>query len=67
MRFRFLLHGETAKTQTGLRRLPGPLLLIPYTALYNPQEYTTRTPTFDPKILEKMDFGYIDRTSNSAF
>ena len=27
-----------------------------YTAVYNPQEYTTRTPAFDPKILEKMDF-----------
>ena len=40
---------------------------LPYTAVYNPQEYTTLTPTFDPKILEKMDFGYIDRTSNSAF
>ena len=40
---------------------------LPYTAVYNPQEYTTRTPTFDPKILEKMDFGYIDPTSNSAF
>ena len=38
-----------------------------YTALYNPQEYTTHTLTFDPKILEKMDFGYIDCTSNSAF
>ena len=40
---------------------------IPYTAEYNPQEYKTRTPTFDPKILEKMDFISIDRTPNSAF
>ena len=24
-----------------------------YTAVYNPQEYTTLTPTFDPKILDK--------------
>ena len=40
---------------------------IPYTAEYNPQEYTTRTPTFDPKILEKMDFVSIDRTPNLAF
>ena len=40
---------------------------VPYTAEYNPQEYTTRTPTFDPKILEKMDFVSIDRTPNSAF
>ena len=30
--------------------------------MYDTQEYTTRTPTFDPKILEKMDLGYIDRT-----
>ena len=42
-------------------------IYIPYTAEYNPQEYTTRTPTFDPKILEKMDFLSIDRTPNSAF
>ena len=40
---------------------------IPYTAEYNPQEYTTRIPTFDPKILEKMDFVSIDCTPNSAF
>ena len=40
---------------------------LPYTAEYNPQEYKTRTPTFDPKILEKMDFVSIDRTPNSAF
>ena len=43
------------------------LYCIPYTAEYNPQEYTTRIPTFDPKILEKMDFVSIDRTPNSAF
>ena len=35
---------------------------LPYTAVYNPQKYTTRTPTFDPKILEKMDFVSIDLT-----
>ena len=36
---------------------PGSVLLcIPYTAVYNPQEYTTRTPTFDPKILKKNGF-----------
>ena len=29
---------------------------LPYTAVYNPQEYTTLTPTFDPKILEKNGF-----------
>ena len=40
--------------------------VIPYTAVYYPQEYTTPTPTFDPKILEKMDFGCFDRTPNSA-
>ena len=40
---------------------------VPYTAEYNPQEYKTSTPTFDPKILEKMDFVSIDRTPNSAF
>ena len=40
---------------------------VPYTAEYNPQEYKTRTPTFDPKILEKMDFVSIHRTPNSAF
>ena len=38
-----------------------------YTAVYSPQKYTTLTPTFDPEILEKMDFEYIDRTSNLAF
>ena len=43
---------------------PGP---IPYTAVYNPQEYTIRTPTFDHKILEKKDFVSFDRTLNSAF
>ena len=43
------------------------LLVLPYTAEYNPQEYKTRTPTFDPKILEKMDFVSIDRTPNSSF
>ena len=40
---------------------------LPYTAVYNPQEYTTRTLTFDPKIREKMYFIYIVSTSNSAF
>ena len=50
-----------------LRALASGLSYLPYTAEYNPQEYTTRTPTFDPKILEKMDFLSIDRTPNSAF
>ena len=40
------------------------VLNVPYTAEYNLQEYKIRTPTFDPKILEKMDFVSIDRTPN---
>ena len=43
------------------------ILHEPYTAVYNPQEYKTRNPTFVPKILEKMDFVSIDRTQKSAF
>ena len=32
------------------------IIKVPYTAVYNPQEYTTRTPTFEPQTPGKNGF-----------